>query len=83
MVYGDLGVHSESMAHLHLDAMKGKYSAVLHVGDFGYNLYDTITEGQFAGKNVSLRGSDTVVCKISRKSLIEISLLQVKLKCKK
>lgn len=53
MVYGDLGIHSESMAHLHLDAMRGIYSAVLHVGDFGYNLYDTVPDGQFAGKNVS------------------------------
>ncbi|XP_060563961.1 acid phosphatase type 7-like isoform X2 [Ruditapes philippinarum] len=52
LIYGDLGVHSESLAKLELEAMKGKYTSILHVGDFGYNLEDMITEGLYSGENV-------------------------------
>ena len=55
LVYGDLGVHSESLAKLELEAMKGMYTSVLHVGDFGYNLEDMITGGLYDGENVSLQ----------------------------
>ncbi|KAL4235185.1 hypothetical protein ACF0H5_006823 [Mactra antiquata] len=53
LVYGDLGIHSDSLLNLQVEALKGTYTAVLHVGDFGYNLYDTIyTEGAYKGENV-------------------------------
>ncbi|XP_045192870.2 acid phosphatase type 7-like [Mercenaria mercenaria] len=52
LVYGDLGVHSESLARLEMEAMNGKYTAVLHVGDFGYNLEEMITGGMYDGENV-------------------------------
>ncbi|WAR12751.1 ACP7-like protein [Mya arenaria] len=42
IVYGDLGIHSESLTNLKQEVLKGKYTALLHVGDFGYNLYDKI-----------------------------------------
>ncbi|KAK7500302.1 hypothetical protein BaRGS_00008525, partial [Batillaria attramentaria] len=40
LVYGDLGVQSESFPSLAEEALKGEYTAVLHVGDFAYNLKD-------------------------------------------
>lgn len=52
LVYGDLGVHSESLAKLEREALNGQYSAILHVGDFGYNLYDMVTDGLYKGQNV-------------------------------
>jgi hypothetical protein len=54
LIYGDLGVHSESLAKLELEAMTGKYTSILHVGDFGYNLEDMITEGLYSGENVRI-----------------------------
>ncbi|XP_052817716.1 acid phosphatase type 7-like [Mya arenaria] len=52
IVYGDLGIHSESLTNLKQEVLKGKYTALLHVGDFGYNLYDSVPDGQYAGENV-------------------------------
>ena len=53
LVYGDLGVHSESLPLLNQEALKG-YTAILHVGDFGYNLEQTIDViGAHYGENVS------------------------------
>lgn len=52
LIYGDLGVHSNSTAHLIREVLTGKYSAVLHVGDFGYNLEEMIDFGPHKGENV-------------------------------
>lgn len=52
LIYGDLGIHSKSLALLAQEAMHGKYDAVLHIGDFGYNLYDSVPDGQYMGENV-------------------------------
>ncbi|XP_033754057.1 acid phosphatase type 7-like isoform X2 [Pecten maximus] len=40
LVYGDLGVESDSVPYLNTEVLGGNYTAVLHVGDFGYNLMD-------------------------------------------
>ncbi|OWF35634.1 acid phosphatase type 7-like isoform X2 [Mizuhopecten yessoensis] len=40
LVYGDLGVESDSVPYLNNEVLGGNYTAVLHVGDFGYNLMD-------------------------------------------
>ncbi|KAL3860473.1 hypothetical protein ACJMK2_010596 [Sinanodonta woodiana] len=42
MLYGDLGLHSESIPKLTAEALRGEYTAVLHVGDFAYNLHDNL-----------------------------------------
>ena len=52
LIYGDLGVHSNSTYHLIQEVLSGRYTAVLHVGDFGYNLEQTIDYGPHAGQNV-------------------------------
>ena len=53
LVYGDLGVHSESIPLLNQEAMKGMYTAILHIGDFAYNLEQTVQDGPHFGENVS------------------------------
>ena len=40
MVFGDLGVHTHTIPFLVEEALKGEYTALLHVGDFAYNLKD-------------------------------------------
>lgn len=42
VVYGDLGcVNAKSISYLQEDAQRGNYDAILHVGDFAYNMeYD-------------------------------------------
>ncbi|KAJ7374236.1 hypothetical protein OS493_007313 [Desmophyllum pertusum] len=40
-VFGDLGsVNAKSVSYLQEETQQGKYDAILHVGDFGYNLDD-------------------------------------------
>ena len=65
MVYGDLGIHSDNIPTLISEARGGQYTAVLHVGDFAYNMEDRITPGELkrpAGiieplaENVSIAG---------------------------
>ncbi len=46
-VYGDMGhVNAQSVSRLQEETMLGKYDAVLHVGDFGYDMVDD--EGRVA-----------------------------------
>ncbi|KAK3085903.1 hypothetical protein FSP39_010267 [Pinctada imbricata] len=40
LVYGDLGVESDSIPYLDSEVLNGQYTGVLHVGDFAYNLRD-------------------------------------------
>lgn len=40
LVFGDLGVHTESIPTLVDEALKGQYTALIHAGDFAYNLKD-------------------------------------------
>lgn len=40
LVYGDLGAQSDSIPRLDTEALSGRYSAVLHIGDFAYNMRD-------------------------------------------
>jgi len=72
MVYGDLGVHSESMANIKLDAFRGSYSAIIHAGDFGYDIYNTITSGQYTGKNVSLACHINAAFNVSNTTLSQL-----------
>lgn len=37
-MFGDLGVHTHTIPTLVEEALKGEYTALLHVGDFAYNL---------------------------------------------
>ena len=53
-------MHSESISKLNLEILKGSYTAILHVGDFGYDLEDTISQGPHAGENVSFRFEDNI-----------------------
>ncbi|XP_050399068.1 acid phosphatase type 7 [Patella vulgata] len=40
MVYGDLGVHTNTIPYITNEVLTGKYTAILHAGDFAYNLHD-------------------------------------------
>lgn len=40
LFYGDLGVHTETIPSLAREALKGEYTAIIHAGDFAYNLKD-------------------------------------------
>lgn len=40
LVFGDLGVHTRIIPTLVEEALKGEYTALLHVGDIAYNLRD-------------------------------------------
>lgn len=51
LVYGDLGVQSDSVPYLNTEVLGGNYTAVLHVGDFGYNLRDE--DGQSDASNIT------------------------------
>ncbi|XP_076470599.1 acid phosphatase type 7-like [Babylonia areolata] len=41
LVYGDLGVHTHTIPNLVDEALTGEYTAVIHAGDFAYNLKDS------------------------------------------
>ncbi|XP_070204035.1 acid phosphatase type 7-like isoform X2 [Littorina saxatilis] len=40
LVFGDLGVHTQTIPTLVEEALKGEYTALLHIGDLAYNLKD-------------------------------------------
>ncbi|KAK7109977.1 hypothetical protein V1264_013922 [Littorina saxatilis] len=40
LVFGDLGVHTKTIPTLVEEARKGEYTALLHIGDFAYELKD-------------------------------------------
>lgn len=40
LVFGDLGVHTETIPSLVEEALKGEYTALLHVGDFAYDMHE-------------------------------------------
>jgi hypothetical protein len=40
LVFGDLGVQTMTVPTLVDEALNGEYTALLHVGDFAYNMID-------------------------------------------
>ncbi len=40
MVFGDLGIHTQTIPTITEEALSGDYTAVFHIGDFAYNLHD-------------------------------------------
>ena len=44
-IYGDLGYdNAQSVPRLRADIDKGMYDAILHVGDFAYDMHDVCEE---------------------------------------
>lgn len=54
LVLGDLEVQSESFDVLLDEALSGEYSAILAVGNFGNDTYQTIMDESYPGQNVGV-----------------------------